>query len=98
MSHLAEGTLKQQLRGENVTGATGTAATEQAHLFRDAPFQTYYIMATVEMNKYARQLKMHWRRLAVTCDWFAQRRLLSEEPQDQDELEDLVLCQGVHGQ
>ena len=52
LPHLAEGMLKQQTRGENMTGATGTAATEQAHLFRDAPFQTWYIMATVEVDVY----------------------------------------------
>jgi len=49
LPYLAEGVLKLPMRGVS-TAKTGAAATEQAHLFRDAPFKTWYLMATVEVD------------------------------------------------
>ena len=55
---LAEGVIKLPMRGHDGTSdKTGAAATEQAHLFRDAPFRMWYLMATVEVDVYVAK---HW--------------------------------------
>lgn len=47
---VAQSIVKLPMRGGNplMSGATGGTATD--HLYRDVPFRTYYIMATVGVD------------------------------------------------